>query len=188
MSTTSKTVIAIGGLLALAIAYWLISPLFIDNEVDEAFPLSAQADVPDDMTQEEVEAEMEAAAGSDVEEVEAMPAGDPVATVQGAFAGADAAHQGQGDATIYDLGDGSHVLRFEDFEVTNGPDLHVYLAPLDANGVPSLESGAVDLGQLKGNIGDQNYTIPADFDLDQPLGVVIYCQPFHVTFATAALS
>jgi hypothetical protein len=45
----------------------------------------------------------------------------------------------------------------------------------------------LDLGSLKGNVGDQNYALPADFDPTLYKSVVIYCQPFRVIFATATL-
>ncbi len=138
------------------------------------------------MTSEEVEAEMEAAAAAPAtEESEPMPDGGPVAAVAGSFAGADSSHQGSGTATIYQV-DGTNVLRLKDFEVTNGPDLHVYLAPIGADGAPDIDAGT-DLGGLRGNIGNQNYDIPGAVDLSQPLAVVIWCQPFRVTFATAVL-
>lgn len=189
----SSNAIKVGGgivvVLALAIGGWLIRPLFVDSVVDEEFPMSTGAEVPADMTQADVEAEMvEAAAMPDVEEVEEMPATttDPVVVSTGTFAGADDFHEGEGSATVYELADGSNLLRLEDFSVTNGPDLHVYLAPL-VDGVPVVNDQSVDLGSLKGNIGDQNYEIPASVDLSQQWGVVIWCQPFRVTFATAAL-
>jgi hypothetical protein len=47
--------------------------------------------------------------------------------------------------------------------------------------------GYVDLGSLKGNIGDQNYEIPADVDASQFGSVVIYCVPVHVLFSIAPL-
>ena len=100
---------------------------------------------------------------------------------------ADNFHQGSGTATIYELDDGSRVLRFEDFEVTNGPDLHVLLVP---HGNPQTQddiTGYLDLGSLKGNIGDQNYELPDDLDLSQYGSVVIYCVPFHVLFSAASL-
>ncbi|WP_108667027.1 DM13 domain-containing protein [Euzebya rosea] len=190
--------------VVLAVAFYLIRPYFVDEVVDEAFPggdvtaesgadavgeafpLSDGAVVPDDMTQEDVEAEMEAAAAETVEEVEDMPDGEPTAIVNGSFVGADSVHQGSGSATVYELADGSRVLRLEDFEVTNGPDLHVYLAPV-VDGTPQINADAVDLGSLKGNVGNQNYDVPDDLDLGQELAVVIWCQPFQVTFATAAL-
>jgi hypothetical protein len=98
-------------------------------------------------------------------------------------------HEGMGTATVYQLADGSRVLRFENFEVLNGPDLHVYLAPV--NPVPNTVgvelAGATDLGQLKGNVGNQNYELPAELDLSLYQSVVIWCQPFRVPFAAAPL-
>lgn len=187
-----KRKIIIGGAIAaiplLAIAWWLGSPLFFDDEVDEAFPMSAGAIIPDDMTREEVEDVMEdAAEAPDVPAEEPMMDDGPEARVTGEFKGADEFHMGSGTATIYRLEDGSHVLRFEDFEVTNGPDLHVLLVP-DPNPTDRDDiEGYVDLGSLKGNIGSQNYEIPADLDIAEFGSVLIYCQPFHVNFATASL-
>ena len=143
------------------------------------------------MTPEQVESKMEeAAATPDVEKAEDMPGSvaDAVELASGMFAGADDFHQGSGRATIYELGSGQQVLRLEEFMVINGPDLRVYLVP-----DPSPESredvaGYLDLGSLKGNIGNQNYEIPADVDVTEYGSVVIYCAPFHIIFATAPLS
>ena len=77
----------------------------------------------------------------------------------------------------------TRILRLEDFMVTNGPDLHVLLV----ENVEGDMGNYIDLGSLKGNIGAQNYEIPADVDLSQFSGVMIYCQPFHVVFSTAPL-
>ena len=189
-----RALLAVGLIVLGAAGWWLGSPLFIDDEVDEAFPLSATAIVPDDMTRDEVETEMEDAAESPVVmEDEPMPAMDtepagPIAVLSGSFQGADDFHQGSGTATIYELEDGSTVLRFEEFEVTNGPDLHVLLAP---NGDPTDRddlTGYVDLGSLKGNVGNQNYEIPLDIDISEFGSIVIYCEPFHVLFASASLT
>jgi hypothetical protein len=106
----------------------------------------------------------------------------PTALASGEFEGADDFHQGSGTATIYELEDRSQVLRLEDFEVTNGPDLHVFLIPEDGS-----MDGAVDLGSLKGNIGDQNYEIPGEVDVSGFGSVSIYCVPFSVNFASASL-
>jgi hypothetical protein len=115
-------------------------------------------------------------------------AGDqPVGVFQGQFMDGETFHKGSGQATIYQLPDGGHVLRFEDLQVTNGPDLHVLLA---ANPAPANSEGLgeyIDLGKLKGNLGNQNYDIPAGTDLSRYQSVVIYCKPFHVVFATATL-
>ena len=113
----------------------------------------------------------------------------PTVVFMGQFVDADSFHQGSGGATIYQQPDGSHVLRFENFEVTNGPDLHVLLvenpAPVSRD---DIMTGYVDLGSLKGNVGNQNYEIPAGTDVSKYKSVVIYCMPFHVVFSTATLS
>jgi len=207
-------------LIALAVIWWLFSPLFIDQTVDEAFPFemptaSEMAAMTDDekvVAIEQVEealADEEALATLSEEEMEVleeqvieisaeMPDKEvadempeevadtgPVIVAQGEFVDADSAHQGSGTATIFQQGD-SRILRFENFESTNGPDLHVLLVENIA-GTRSEELGNyIDLGQLKGNIGSQNYDIPADVDLSQYSGVMIYCMPFHVVFSTAA--
>jgi hypothetical protein len=89
-------------------------------------------------------------------------------------------HQAKGKAEVISVGDIS-FLRFEEFEVTNGPDLHVYMAK-DGD-----VSTGIDLGRLKGNKGDQNYALD-NINTDVYDTVVIYCQPFHVYFASAKLS
>jgi hypothetical protein len=105
---------------------------------------------------------------------------------QGQFQDADAVHRGSGLASIFELGD-QRVLRFEDFEVTNGPDLHVLLVENLAGTNHDAIGRYIDLGSLKGNLGNQNYEIMTNVDLSLYEGVMIYCMPFHVVFATAAL-
>jgi hypothetical protein len=45
----------------------------------------------------------------------------------------------------------------------------------------------VELGGLKGNKGNANYTIPASVDLDELTSVTIWCRRFSVSFGAAAL-
>jgi hypothetical protein len=118
-----------------------------------------------------------------------MPAaGEWLLVAEGQFSGADSFHMGSGSAGIYQQGE-QRVLRFEEFSVTNGPDLHVVLTRHPAPSVPSeVGEDYVDLGPLKGNLGNQNYEIPPGVDLSEYLGVVIYCVPFHAVFAAATLS
>ena len=176
----------------VAFAWWLLSPLFISNTVDEEFPFAANAEIPAEMTMAEVEMVMETMAQMDQEPmVEPMPemTGQPVAVASGSFKDADSFHRGSGTATIYQTPDGGHVLRFEDFMVNNGPDLRVLLAePGDPMSRDELQSGGyTHLAKLKGNIGNQNYEIPTDIDLSEQNSVIIYCMPFHVIFSVAPL-
>jgi len=101
----------------------------------------------------------------------------------------DGAHKGAGAATIHQLAEDKRVLRLTNFETSNGPDVHVYLvAAEDATDNETVtRSGFIDLGSLKGNIGDQNYDVPAGTDLGKYRAVTIWCRRFSVNFATAPL-
>ena len=100
------------------------------------------------------------------------------------------AHDTRGTVTVYRLPDGSRVLRFTDFETSNGPDVQVYLVAADdaSDNATVTKAGFVHLGALKGNQGDQNYTLPADLDLSKYRAVTIWCRRFGVNFATAPLA
>jgi hypothetical protein len=99
------------------------------------------------------------------------------------------AHPTTGTATVYQLGDGGRVLRFTNFKTSNGPDVHVYLvAADDPRDSASVErAGFIDLGSIKGNIGDQNYTLSSDVDLSKYRAVSVWCKRFSVNFGAAPL-
>jgi hypothetical protein len=100
------------------------------------------------------------------------------------------AHETKGMATVFQLADGKKTLRLTNFETSNGPDVHVYLvAAQDAKDNDTVtKAGFVDLGSLKGNIGDQNYDLPANADLAKYRAVTIWCKRFSVNFGTAPLN
>lgn len=100
-----------------------------------------------------------------------------------------AAHDTKGTATVFQLADGKKTLRLTDFATSNGPDVHVYLvAAGDAKDNDTVtQAGFIDIGTLKGNIGDQNYELPADADLAKYRSVTIWCKRFGVNFGTAPL-
>ncbi len=170
-----------------------------DKEVQEEFPLAFTAEVPDDMTMAEVEQVMESMAKVDDQVGESMDdamkmmgevaATEPEIVKTGSFRDADSFHTGSGTATVYRGVDGVLLLRLEDFRVTNGPDLRVILSPnADPMGRGDVTAnGYVELGKLKGNVGNQNYPIPEGTDVSVLNSVVIYCKPFHVLFSVAPL-
>lgn len=100
------------------------------------------------------------------------------------------AHDAEGYAMVHHLADGRRILRFTEFQTSNGPDLQVYLvAATDASDSETVKkAGFVTLGALKGNQGDQNYEIPADLDLGKYRSVSVWCRRFGVNFATAPLT
>ncbi|MCA1666409.1 MAG: DM13 domain-containing protein [Thermomicrobia bacterium] len=102
----------------------------------------------------------------------------PVALKSGNFVKVE--DSGSGKATIFKQADGTYLLRFDNLDVTNGPDLRVrLLGPNGAN---------LDLGGLKGTKGNQNYALPADFDPAKYDAADIWCRAFNVQFVKAALS
>jgi hypothetical protein len=98
-------------------------------------------------------------------------------------------HPTEGTATIFQIGDGTRVLRLTSFSTSNGPDVHVYMvAADDAKDVATVQqAGFIDLGVLKGNIGDQNYRLDSSLDLAKYRAVSIWCKRFSVNFGAAAL-
>jgi hypothetical protein len=98
------------------------------------------------------------------------------------------AHETKGTVTIFQQ-DGKKTLRLTDFATSNGPDVHVYLvAATDAKDDATVtKAGFIDIGSLKGNIGDQNYELPSDADLSKYRAVTIWCKRFSVNFGTAPL-
>ena len=99
------------------------------------------------------------------------------------------AHETKGMATVFQLADGKKTLRLTNFATSNGPDVHVYLvaAPDAKDNDTVTKANVVDLGSLKGNIGDQNYELPANADLAKYRAVTIWCKRFSVNFGTAPL-
>ncbi|MEM7092321.1 MAG: DM13 domain-containing protein [Actinomycetota bacterium] len=163
-------------------------------EPEAAAPDPAPAASSDGGTDAAVDADTPAApparaaeAPAPVETVEAVEAPtEPVLLGAGQFVGL-AGHRGTGVAGIFQNPDGSLTLRFENFDIENGPDLDVYLVP--GAGQVSLPAGSINLGPLKGNIGDQNYTLPAGTVLAPgSYTVLVWCEAFGVEFVGATIT
>lgn len=164
-SGVRRIVVGAAVIVVCGIGWYLFRPelLFVNQTVNEALPSAGAA--------------MPVSGGM----------AEPKTLTMGMFH--DGAHETKGTATIHRLGDSKRVLRLTGFETSNGPDVHVYLvAANDATDNDMVKSaGFVDLGSLKGNIGDQNYDIPADVDLAKHRAVTIWCARFGVNFGTAPL-
>lgn len=192
--------------------WWLLSPYFIDDVVDESFETSiaaqlaeaptdadttdaaatddvAPATTNDSETADAAERAPETLDADDNGEAPAPAAEEPAAPTTPVLLGAGsfvglAGHDGVGDAGIFQNPDGTHVLRFENFDIDNGPDLEVYLVP-GADQV-DLADGSIHLGALKGNVGDQTYELPAGTELVAgTYTVLVWCEAFSVEFVGA---
>jgi len=187
--TTRKSILVCTAVVAAAALWYLFRPdaLVISKTVNEPLPaaehsMSAGPESPSMTKSESAMDKGPAMARS------AMTAEAPVKLAGGRFH--TNAHETHGVATIYRLSDGHRVLRLTQFATSNGPDVRVYLVA--AGDVQSedaaKQAGFVDLGALKGNIGDQNYDVPAGLDLNRYRAVSIWCRRFSVNFGAAPLA
>ncbi len=152
--------------------WWLISPYFSNDVVEESFSTSIS--------------DPASTAGVLTDEGPSTPPSGPVLLGAGEFVGL-AGHSGSGDAGVFQNPDGSLVLRFENVDIENGPDLEVYLVP--GPDQTSLPAGSIHLGPLKGNIGDQNYPLPAGTELAPgAYTALVWCDAFSVEFVGATIA
>jgi hypothetical protein len=98
-------------------------------------------------------------------------------------------HPTGGFASVYRSAVGSRILRLTDFKTTNGPDVHIFMVATDdaADNDSVKESDSIDLGRMKGNVGDQNYSLDPDVDLSKYRSVVVWCKRFSFNFGYAPL-
>ena len=204
---TKIIVIAIA-VIVILLAVYTVLPLFINTEINEPLPTlnnenndaaaiqefnrfmemgeQERTERGHQMSNEERDMIMIGAArsnGTTVNEDITTTIGQEAYTVYtGEFVGVnDGIHNAEGQVKVLTLNDGTNFLRLEDFRATNGPDLYVYL---------STDKGAsdfVNLGRLKGNVGNQNYEIPEGTDLSKYDTALIWCQAFSVLFGSAEL-
>jgi hypothetical protein len=175
----------VGGVLVLAVAgagfglYWFQPwKLWQDETVQEALPVTVDAS--------KAPAEGPSSGGS----AAPSPAG-PVTLASGELISHE--HATSGTVKLVRLADGSHVVRVENLDTSNGPDLRVWLtdAPVKEGraGWHVFDDGKyLSLGKLKGNKGSQNYTVPADVDPARYNSVSIWCDRFDVSFGAAELA
>lgn len=109
---------------------------------------------------------------------------EPVIVTEATGSFVSRSHDTSGQAIVLGDGSGQRFLRFENFETSNGPDVNVYLVNSSVDGV----SDFIDLGNLKGNIGAQNYEIPVDVDLAVYDTVIVWCVRFSENFGDAVLT
>lgn len=166
------TVVAVS---AGAILWFEPQKLFLDETVDEAAPAAAPS-----------RQQTETTTGP-VGPVVTAPAA-PVVLSTGAFTAVE--HDGTGTAVLIRNPDGSALVRFEELDVSNGPDLVVILsrAPVGSSAGAYDDGEYVTLGELKANKGNQNYEIPASVDLARYPTVAIWCRRFNSTFNVAPIS
>ncbi|MBI4117305.1 MAG: DM13 domain-containing protein [Parcubacteria group bacterium] len=163
MLTYARKLILAGGIILIATVIYFTGAYtyFIENRISEELPKTTPSSKEQTLQ-------------------------EPKILKQGNFINADLFHKGSGQAYILEYPDGRKVLRFENFETVNGPDLFVYLSETSTptGNLKSL-GNFIDLGRLKGNIGNQNYELTEN--VSSLNSVVIWCKKFGVLFPYAVL-
>jgi hypothetical protein len=164
--------LAIGyGVVAIAAAVLVVAPTLFDKKVDEQIVTGAPAS---------------STPAKSRPEGDSQPTRAPKGNVQiasGRFS--SIAHGGTGKAAVVELPSGARKVTLSDFETDAGPDLRLYVSTGNpANG----ELGEFrDLGALKGNVGNQQYDLSKDVNLERYSTVVVWCRAFSVAFTSAPL-
>src|SRR6266481_6015918 len=176
--TKRRSILVSTALVAGGLLWYLFRPdaLVISKTVNESFPAAGES------------GSMMHGSSTMNQSPQMADAKEPAKLVSGRFH--TNAHETKGVATIYRLDDGRRVLRLTEFTTSNGPDVRVYLvAASDVQKEDAAKrAGIVDLGALKGNIGDQNYDVPEGLDLSKYRAVSIWCRRFSVNFGAAPLA
>lgn len=175
-----------GGALALAaVAAAVFQPwlLFVDTEVMDELPSVSTASRSTSAPGSAGAAEQNAA--------EQGTPSEPVLVSTGSFVSHE--HETVGTASIYRLPDGTHQLAIAGLETTNGPDVHLWLSAGPVvegrdGWFTAAEHEHLDLGEIKGNRGDQVYPLPEGVDPSQWPTVDLWCVSFGVSFGAAALT
>jgi electron transfer DM13 len=100
----------------------------------------------------------------------------------------DPAHSVSGTAILGTTTGGKPVLRLQDFNTTNGPDLYVYLSKVATPTSSQQVHDGLEVAKLTATEGNLNYTLPSGADIGQYKSAVIYCKSFSVIFGFANLA
>jgi hypothetical protein len=170
-------VLAVGG-VGFGLYWFQPWKLWQDETVEEALPGVARTSAPPAVAPSYEPSEQPAATGP-----QTLASGELISHE----------HATSGTVKLVRLADGSYIVRLENLDTSNGPDLRVWLtdAPVKKGvaGWHVFDDGQhVSLGKLKGNKGSQNYALPKDVDPSNYNSVSIWCDRFDVSFGAAELA
>lgn len=116
-----------------------------------------------------------------------------IVLARGEFVELDPAHRGSGEVSIRDNGGEVLVVLEDDFEVSSGPDLYVWLVSEQdlggsIGGVDTDPDTFLELGPLNNFSGQQVFEVTPEEYAKHDYAVVIWCRAFGVHFTNAALN
>lgn len=180
MTAKGRWLLGVAAVALAVVAFVLVwfqpQKLFIDERVDEALPTATKEAAP-----------ARSSTTGDGATTSTASAPEPVDLATGVFTSLD--HGTSGAVRVVELADGRRIVRLEGLDTDNGPDLYLYLSTNGSRGdEQAFDDDYVNLGRLKGNLGDQNYDLPVDAELDRYRSVVIWCDRFNSAFGAADLA
>ena len=192
MYIKSGIVIVFIGILAwLLFGFLGVQALFMDQTVNEEVPAVAMGSAQPSLIDTPSQTTSTKTGENPRPGVEQTATRTPRIIAQGTFQQGDTTYSIHGEAVVTEE-NGVRTLSLVNFDVTNGPDLFVYIT--NAQGTDNLTvKEAVRnhqftlLRTLKGNRGNQTYTIPEDVKLDGQSLVTIWCRRFSRHFGSAPL-
>lgn len=119
----------------------------------------------------------------------------PAPLRSGTFQGADGFHYARGTVDLYQAANGSFVLRFEEYDAREGPDVYLYLTRGAGDDSASEVEGQGVRLRIPGGEGDGRATVRGSFNVFLPAGldplayggITIWCDDFNQVFGHAAL-
>jgi hypothetical protein len=121
--------------------------------------------------------------------IEPAPAGLASAKVLGTASVYNVDREGQGTAKIYELPNGTRLIRLEDFFVSINSDLELRLSerPNPKSTDDAVNSPWKLVAPLKATVGTMNYEIPKDVDVSKYQSIVIWCEITRNAYAAASI-
>lgn len=162
--------------VVLGLAAWVVRPYYVDETDNTRLVSGPVADASD------VEPEPSTGPAPDAPEEPQPP--QPVRVAAAPLQGL-AGHSASGNVSLIRNPDGSHVVRFESFDIEGTPDPELYLV----EGADQTNPGGADLGAQRGNVGDvSDYAVPAGVAPGADWTVLVWCGQFAVEIANATLT
>jgi hypothetical protein len=120
----------------------------------------------------------------------------PMPLRSGTFQGADDFHFARGTVALHQAANGTYLLRFEEYDAREGPDVYLYLTREAGDGnAAEVEGNGLRL-RVPGGEGDGRATVRGSFNVFLPEGtdatayhgVTIWCDQFDHFFGHAPLA
>jgi hypothetical protein len=189
---STRVMLLVGGLITAlivgGIAWWLASPLFVYNTGNATNPFATATTA---STANSATSTPTSSASTTPVATPTVAASGPTILATGTFIDiGDGIHHGSGKVSIGKTAAGKYVLYMEQIDITNGPDIYVYLSRHNNPTIASqVTDGGANLGRLHETKG--SVAIPIAEDIGKRLNdyhsVAVYCRAFSVIFTKAPL-